>query len=243
MQNDPRTELEMAQYGDIVEFGGNGLLPKQTGVVEEINWKYTLGNSMGPTKCLKIKSEHNGATFEVPESACKIIQREEHMCRKVEQDLLHFGYGKAKPGDVITPNIGAHVGEECIVVSHWQTPYLAKDPSNVIWAYIKGDSDTNIMWLEHGDYEIITVKVGDTIKVIDKETGWYGKQCVVKEVDESGIRVRNEAGTMGRLYDGEYEVVCSANQTPSVTNEVCKDCHGTGKIELFTSIAICNCRK
>lgn len=150
-----------------------------------------------------------------------------------------------KPGDkiIITDPILKMYGEELTVVRVDKVLDCAWVNDDIIGMH-------GIAWFPRGSYQILEedgtkVEVGDRIVVTDPHL--KGSYCQVLIVIAAGIdwvsgvnNIGDDKGSSLTLWSGKYRLL---KRLGSLSSSVCRDCNGTGKIELFTSVVSCKCTK
>jgi hypothetical protein len=174
----------------------------------------------------------------------------------VENDL------KAKPGDRIMPLPNAGFGDkELIVIKPDEEQRDYRNEFDHIWVkHYKDSCPSTAFYLRHDEYKIVCsatdtdierAKVGDIITIPEFTDG---KEYLVTDDNKPNVSpdnrktdaseivwFRDDYGIEWFVRHKDYRIIRRASSV--VADKVCRDCKGTGKIELFTSIAICNCRK
>lgn len=98
------------------------------------------------------------------------------------------------------------------------------------------------LFIKSGNPSNKIAKVGDTIRVTNKSLGLYGEEFVVSQSLPTEVQVPKYIDSNERwcFLHSSYKVIKGGDETSSDL-DLCPDCNGTGKIELFTSTIKCSC--
>jgi hypothetical protein len=83
-------------------------------------------------------------------------------------------------------------------------------------------------------------QVGDTIRITTRTLSLCGEKLIVTYSSQRGVMAQHPEGSYNpwSFLHSHYEVVESGDKGSC---ELCHDCNGTGKIQLFTSTIKCSC--
>lgn len=155
---------------------------------------------------------------------------------------------KAQPGDkviITNPRLKDLCGAICVVADCDTVSLMVKDMSECIWAHEDTKNHDEIFWLRHGDYEVLedcdVPIVGDMVIVTYKFLkSVYLKTFVVHTicVDDLIVAIKCDDCKPFTLEQKFYRIL---KRDSTTSTKVCKDCNGTGKIVLLTSVVDCDC--
>lgn len=172
---------------------------------------------------------------------------------------------QVKPGDTILVIRSKHRKKEYTKSQHlWKTfkvaqvndSYMSKEKKRFIIRENNSQFSVGYLYLYNDEFVIVEPSTvmpnpGDKIIITRPLSVKYpsldhlGKTCTYKNRTESLNTIRtwveDEQGNNFWLHRKNYEILNRTN-APTPTLSSCSDCHGTGQIQLFTSIRKCKCQ-